>query len=449
MSYSNLYLRKNQRTLYILGILSLVSLVMGGLFFLRQFGQKNGWQKVAGIETLYVINRSPHGFEVVWSTNNPVKESQWVEVGTTKKDYPIISKLENVTTPYHAIITGLEPDTQYYFRVRIGEKTYILPSINYDEVRTPKEVKEKPISPAYGKVILPSTKPYMNGLLIYEIDGFYPLGIFTKQTGEWLLPLTGLIEKKSNTITTVSDATPVLIKLFSYPNGTIRTFIRETHPLKQAIIAGTSVHLAQTTQRKGESILGVATQNSILEESNISSIIYPKENALIPGNTPLIRGTAPAGKDALVLIQGSNKQYSYRTKANEKGEWLVQNPILLEPGRYTIVFTIKNGTGVSTIVKRTFTIIKSGEQVLGVATGSPTLVPTAPIVPTYASPTVIPTTISLPTSTPIISQYPSPTVIPTQLQSTAAPPVTGGGVTNYLFGALLFIVVGAGLVLAF
>jgi len=447
MAYSALYTKKNQKALIILGVISFLSLLIGSLFFIKQLGRQNGWQKTAGIDRLYVVNRSPHEFEVVWSTKNPVTEDQWVEAGSKKGTYLITGKTENNGGVYYAIITGLRQDTSYYFRVRIGTRTYVLPALVSEVIHTPKEVEEKPISPAYGKVLLPSLRPYADGLLIYEIDGYYPLAVFTKETGEWLLPLTGLIEKKSNSITPVVSSTPVSIRLFSYPEGVIRTTVDQTRPLKQAISAGTSVQLAQAGQEKGQektgSVLGVFSQNSAIQENSSPSIVYPKENALIPGNAPLIRGTAPVGKDVTVLIQAPTKQYSYRTKADEMGDWLIQYPLTLEPGRYSIVATVENNNNFPTILRRTFSIIKSGEQVLGVATGTPTLIPTAPIIPTYANPTTIPT---------IGSSYPTlipTTLLPTQMIPTATPPFTGGGISGFLFGALFCIVIGTGLVLAF
>jgi hypothetical protein len=437
--------RKGKKTLAILAGLSIFSLLVGAFVLINQVGRKNGWQKTDGINKLYVVNRSSHGFEVVWSTNSPPKEDQWVEVGTEKGAYfNTMSRMETVGGVYHATITGLKADTNYFFRIRKGIKTYILPSLVSDAIHTPKDVKEKPVSPAYGKVVLPSKRPYTNGLLIYEIDGFYPLAVFTKETGEWLLPLTGLIEKKNNTITSISDTAHVSIRLFSYPEGVTRTIVGQTRPLKQSMIAGVSIQLAQETQGNGL-VLGTTTQTSLPKLNEQSSIIYPKENALIPGNTPLIRGTAPAGKLITVLIQASTKQYSYRTKSDEKGDWLVQYPLVLEPGRYTIIATIENSARAPTLVRRGFSIIKSGEQVLGVATGTPTLIPTSPLVPTI-SPTSIPT--SMPITVPTTIQYPT-TVLPTRFIPTATPPVTGGGISGYLFGALFCIVVGAGLVLAF
>ena len=443
MSYSSLYLKKGNKTLIILGVISFFSVIVCLLYSLNQYGKKNGWQKTAGIDKAFVVNRSPHGFEVIWSTNITIKEDQWVEVGSVEGSYPLLSKAEKNGEVYRSVIIGLNPSSKYYFRIRVGEKTYILPSLLSAEVQTPKETIEKPISPAYGKVILPSTKPYANGLLIYEIDGYYPLAVFTKETGEWLVPLTGLIEKESNSIVSLSDKKPVSIKLFAYPSGNVKVTVGQTRPLRKAIIAGATSNIAQITQGKGEMVLGIYSQKSSMPDAISASIIYPKENAIIPGNAPLIRGTAPSGSDVTVLIQAVTKQYSYRTKSDEKGEWLIQQPLVLNPGKHSITATIKNSRGVSTMTRRTFTIIKSGEQVMGVATGSPTIAPTIFIAPTPIIPQ--PTTYN-----PQPTTRPLPTApIPTRFIPTATPPVTGGGMSGFLFGALFCIVIGTGLVLAF
>lgn len=448
MSYSNLYLRKGKKTLYILGLVSCISFFVGMFVFVMQLAKENGWQKTEGIDRLYIVNRSPHGFEVIWSTKKPVKEEQWIEVGTGKERYFIRGNVESYSGIYRGVVSGLQANTPYYFRIRCASKTYILPSLLSEKIVTPKEIQQKPISPAYGKVILPSSKPYENGLLIYEIDGYYPLATFTKETGEWLLPLTGLIEKKSNAISSVSDSLPTTIQLFAYPRGNFRTIVGQTRPLRQVMVAGNSSLFVQTTKTGDASVLGATTQSSTVQKGSTSSISYPKENAIIPGRAPLIRGIAPVGSDITILIQGGAKQYSYRTKADEKGDWLVQYSLTLDSGKYTITATFDGKNGKSTIARRSFTIIKSGEQVLGVATGTPTLVPT--IVPSL-QPTVSPTT-GVPTVAPTIAPtiIPSPTVIlPTRFVPTVTPPVTGGGMSLYLFGALFCIVIGAGLVIAF
>ena len=78
----------------------------------------------------------------------------------------------------------------------------------------------------------------------------------------------------------------------------------------------------------------------------------------------------------------------------------------MSAGYYIASVTSKDERGGKVTVQRNFTIAKSGEQVLGVATGEPTLVPTATIVPTVV-PTSSQTTV---TPTVALSITPSPTL---------------------------------------
>lgn len=399
---------------------------------------KNGWEKTQGIDRLQVFNITPHGFEVAWTTKAEVKDEQWVEWKNQKGNEEGKGSVEKIGDVYRSSILDLRPGNTYTYKVRVGTKTYVLSNLTSSLITLPVESKELPISPAYGKVLLPTGRPYANGLITYEIDGFFPIATFTKGTGEWLLPLTGLVDKKTLKIVPISDTFPVTIRLFSYPKGSIHTTVGQTRPLRQAITAGATLRVAMASNN--EVVLGANTNASVGKTPAQPSIVYPKERALIPGSRPLMRGTAIPGRDVLAYIQGPTKQYSYRTVADAKGEWLVQYPLPLEPGSYTFSISTVDKSDFALTLRRSFSIIKSGEQVLGTATGSPTLIPTSPIVPTY-SPTTVPTV------QPTSGVY--PTALPTVLAPTASQPISGGGITGFAYAAIFLIVVGAGLVLAF
>lgn len=440
MIYSRLYKRENKKVLYALACFAVTMVGLWLFLFIRDLGLKNGWEHIKGINRIQIVNVAPTGFEVVWSTEQIPQEAQWVEWKSKNGNAQGKVAAERIGDSYRSTIYGLEATKTYTFKVRTGSKTYILDNLAVSEVKLPKEAKELPISPAYGKVLLPSGKPYANGLVLYEVEGFYPVATLTKGTGEWLLPLTGLVKKQSVTIEPIGDTLPVTIRLFSYPKGSIRTTVGQTRPLRQSVIAGTTQTVASLNP-PNTAVLGATAEGAVVNSNEIlPSIIYPKERALIPGNKPLMRGVAIPGKDVLALIQGPTKQYSYRTTADSKGEWIIQYPLALESGAYTFSISTVDKKGFPLTLRRSFSIIKSGEQVLGDATGSPTLAPTVPV-PTYANPT------TSPTIRPTIATY--PTVVPTRFVPTATPPVTGGGMTTFAYVALFCIVVGAGLVLAF
>lgn len=440
MVYSRLYKRENKKVLYALMCFAITMVGLWLFLFIRDLGLKNGWERIKGISRLQIVNITPDSFEVIWATEQPPQEKQWVEWKSEKGKMQGMGEVERIGDSYRAVLRGLQPADTYTFKVRTGSKTYILDNLAVSQITLPKESKELPISPAYGKVLLPSGKPYANGLVLYEVEGFYPVATLTKGTGEWLLPLTGLVKRQGTMIASISDTMPVTIRIFSYPKGSIRTTVGQTRPLRQSVIAGTTQTVASLNPSSA-TVLGTAIDAATVNKNEITpSIIYPKEGSLIPGNKPLMRGVAIPGKDVLALIQGPTKQYSYRTTADTKGEWIIQYPLALESGAYTFSISTVDKNGFALTLRRLFSIIKSGEQVLGEATGSPTLAPTAPV-PTYAAPTVSPTV------RPTIISY--PTAVPTRFVPTSTPPVTGGGMTAFAYIALFCIVVGAGLVLAF
>jgi len=438
MIYSRLYKRENKRLLTILSGIGIFMLGLWLFLFIKDLGLKNGWEKTQGLTNLQVVNISSHGFDVVWATKDAAKEDQWVEWKSQQGNVEGKVVGEKMGDIYHSSIVGLQPGKTYTYKMRVGTKTYIQNNLAQTSVSLPAESKELPISPAYGKVLLPNGKPYSNGLLTYEIDGFFPIATFTKGTGEWLLPLTGLIEKKTLKIKPVSDAFQVTIRLFSYPKGSIHTTVGQTRPLRQAITAGATLRAEIVPNT--EVVLGANTTSGTGPSQFQPSIIYPKERAIVPGSRPLMRGLAIPGKDVLAYIQGPTKQYSYRAAADAKGEWLIQYPLPLEAGSYLFSISTVDKNGFPLTLRRSFSIIKSGEQVLGTATGSPTLIPTSSIVPTN-SPTIAPTL------QPTSGVY--PTAVPTLFIPTATPPITGGGMTGFAYAAVFCIVVGAGLVLAF
>ncbi len=451
MVYSKLFasprVNKNVR---VLGIAAVFSLVIGIALFVHHFIYVNGLNTIGSLKSIQIVNLASGGAGVVWEVKNNPTDTQWVEWGES------MNIMEHKSPPgagtgslKYISINGLEANKTYYVRVRSYAGAYTWEGKRALQLKTPKVSQAYPQTPAYGKVLYPSGKAYTNGIVFFEVEGYVPQVAFTKETGEWLVSLNGFVDKKTNTITSIKDNTKVTIRIPSSPETVIITTAKQIAPMSKVMVIGTSSTLfAQGVQN--ESVLG-ATTKTTQQESKQPSISYPKEGALIPGNTPLIKGTAVENKELNVLIQGPKKQYSYRVVADSNGDWLVQYPLALEPGRYVVSAATQDRSGFKLTLRRTFNIIKNGEQVLGEATGSPTLAPTAvpttPVIPTPTTGSVQPTialspTIVVPTVIPTV-------IVPTQFVPSPTPPRTGGEISGYIFTAAVCIVLGAGLVLVF
>lgn len=444
MVYSQFVTHKHSRISYYFIGIAIASFSIGLFTFLSSsFIKKN--ITLSGLNRVWITNVNSESVDIVW-VNESKKNSLLVwgndPKSLSKKSIP---EIYNGNT-YLARIQGVTGSHSVYFQIQSEEgEQFDFAGKKIWKVNMPNQViNNQPQTPAYGKVLFPSGKPYVNNLIVYEIEGFYPLATTTKQTGEWLIPLTSLVDKNTGEYRNPGDNQLVNI---SFPGSFLTklvTSLKETRPLSKVIIIGTTQTIAQEKDSDG-SILGVNSQNNNQIEKKQPSIVYPKENALIPGNKPLIRGTAQIGEILQILIQGNKKQYSYRTTVDEHGDWMVQYPISLEAGAYVISVVMKDQSGFPLTLRRTFTITKSGEQVLGEATGSPTVTLSPTPIPLPTQQVTLSPTIGFISATPI--PFIQPTSIPTTIIATPQPPQTGGGVFSFLFTAILCL--GAGIMLIF
>jgi len=432
MYYSRIIARHHNRTHFTSLIsIGIISVILALLLLGRQMGRVSGWQTDEAIQDIHVVNVTAHGFELVWTVTRASSEKQWVEWGTSKGDFSHTEMTEQSGLVYHATVAGLHPQTHYSYRLRRGSTTLTLHRQSVFELITPRETTGIPTTPAYGKLYTQHTQPVDNGFILYTVEGAYPLMAKTKQTGEWLIPLGVVIDKKQNIAVPIRDDQKVQIALMGSTGLLAEGTVGQTRPLARLLVEHTFVRLA-TGQANSQNVLGVETSTRT-GRSYIPQIIYPKNHALIPGAAPLIRGSGVPGKSVSVKIQGPKLQYGYQALVDEKGAWLVQYPLALPYGLYTITATTVDGTGAPISLSHEFTIIKSGEQVLGEATGSPTLIPTQTTVP------------SRPVSTPaevIPTAVPTEIFVPTISPTPAELLTTGGGMYSFVIAAFACIVVG-------
>lgn len=425
------------------------------MVYTRSLYMQQGWIQQEALRETVVANVTSTSFDVVWMDNSTENE-RWVEWGDKVNVYPNRLTPQKRGEIYIVTFTNLTPEKEYFFRIRAGVYTLIRGKETYFKVKTPKKSVERPVSPAYGKVITAAGKPLSGSVLFYEIENRFPLMTIIKPSGEWLVALTGVVSKKTNEASAVRDEEQVQLRIMGQDGVLARGRVTHTRPVVPMLQSSLFTRL----DGENTTAMGVLGESTVRSDTPITrpQIIYPKERGLVPGNTPLIRGVGIPGKEVSVLIKGPKLQYAYRAEISEKGDWIVQYPLALEVGTYTITATTVDASNFPLSLNRTFTIIKSGEQVLGDATGSPTLAPTT----TQPSPTLIalqPSPTGAPTPTisrsispsPILPTYAMPTLIPTA-QSAVLPtaiPNLGGGANMFGIAAVFLILVGGIFVLAF
>ena len=146
-------------------------------------------------------------------------------------------------------------------------------------------------------------------------------------------------------------------------------------------------------------VLGSAT--------NTVSLVLPPEGSALPTTLPLIQGTGVPGK-TISLIIGMTNPYGDSTLVGPDGMWNYTPKQSLAPGKQSVTMTTTTIQNKLVALTHTFTILKSGSQVLGDATPSGT--PTTTLTPT-------------PTPTPDLSA----SISATPIASLAAQPVPTSG----------------------
>lgn len=425
MAYSDFYLKRDKKIPTLLGILIACFV---GLFLLRLFTNtavpSKAEKKV--IRRVEIANVSSNQVAIYWQTDQKTigwimygeKESELNKLAYDERD---ISQNKMQYINHYITLKSLNENKTYFFKIVNDNKLEDNKNIPFT-FKTPQSVKDfKGRNPAYGKIIEANGTPLENAVILFSTSNSFSLATLTKATGEWLIPLNTVYDKGTyQLITPASNDKAIIEVLGENQTSKVITDLSKTSPLPQTIIIGQNFDFTST-----DNVLSATSSRNVETPNKKIDIIYPKENALIPGYSPLIKGVAVPNSEIIITVH-SNTVFSSRVKADNKGLWSLNLPSSLSPGDHTITIKTTDKEGNPVTVERKFIIAKDGEQVLGSATGEPTL--TEPQ--------------ETPTPTTQIYYTPTQSLTPTA-------PVSGGNINIPLVGALSFIIVGLGFMLVF
>jgi hypothetical protein len=450
--YSDLYIKPQQRPYPFLSIAAV--LVVGlavGVFFLQNLTTGTRASKKT-VERHELANVSSHQVGIFWKSHEP--DQGWIIYGSDEQNLNKIvlderdTSNNRISRGYHYILLkGLQPDTTYYYRIVSNNELISTPNgepfrfkttRDYSSVSAPK--------PAYGKVVLPNGEPAGDTFVFLRYKNSYPLVTLTKSSGEWLIPLQFGVERTTNNIIDILEQDRATLELFNDESKTtVTAVIRKLNPVPQTLILGKDYQFVEQEQ-----VLSASSRVVIIDNKDYPvTLQYPKENAVIPGVRALIKGTGVPGKKVMITIN-SRPPFQAETYVEKDATWMVTNSSAFTPGSYEVNVITEDKNGRKIGFERKFVLIKSGEQVLAVATGSATITPTT--VPTTA-PTVAPSptgTTALPTSVPTSIPIATPTTayVP-QTYVTTVPVAGSNDLPYYVLTGLGFVIIGAGLVLLF
>lgn len=419
MSYSDLFIKKEKK----IPIVFLLPPLLITIFFFNIFFNKSILPSRALSNfprQIKILKITENRAIIFWETGE--REISYLLFGESEKKINQIvlddrdSQSLKTKRFFHIVtLNNLKPNQENYFRIVTEKK--IFNNLN----GKPFTFKFEPnigrvftSLPLYGKVLGENTRMLPETILIFSINQ-EPVGITTgKSNGDWLVVLRRFNKSFNN-----DEIVTLEIYTEDKNKTVVRGKIKDFSPLTIPITFGKNYDL--TTVEKN-----VLSSSASKKNQDIFLIVYPKNKALIPGSRPIIKGWALPGKEVNVILK-SRPIFSFKTKADKNGQWQVNIDFDLLPGDYQLDANSLDDRGNKLEQTVAFKIIKSGEQVLGEATPSATLIPSPTI-----TPTIIPTI--FPTNTPIIS----PTIYKT------------GNFNSYLYGvlAIFFMLTGFFLIIA-
>lgn len=469
MFYSQLYFKKKAKIHFLLYLCAIIVLFSSLVTFFLKMPKKTAilQSKLVRFE---VVNLSSQQAGIYWETIE--KEETWLNLSSQDKKtesvyHEEVSESNSKSRKLHfVLLSSLTSNSTYSVSIENKKGIYVDSKNKKYVFKTPSPLT-RPVymNPLYGKVYQLNGEPSAGAFVLIYIKNAYPLFAVAKESGEWLIPLSSLISKQTGKYFDIDSNMEVDASFFSEENRTdITSTLKQLSLFSQSISIGKEYDLSEN----GKVLSAMTTQVNMGETTQPISILYPLENALIPGQKPLLKGKGIVDADIYAYIN-SRPQYSFRTKVNNEGFWMISPKEPLQPGNYVLSLNTKDEKGNRVNLMRHFIIAKNGEQVLGIATAEPTIVsPT--IRPSLLSPTSITPTISIPTpSTTIahpitVTQAPTviayahptltPTLAPTQVAGIYAtavptPPTTGQSNPLYFFVSFMLLVSGGLLLFLF
>jgi hypothetical protein len=447
---TQLYTKQQSSYVFLLGIFALCAAIISGHTFLSL--KNDSYAKSQELRRYNIGNVGAKKASIFFITEN--KNLVSIRYGTEAHKLTEIAldsretiKASDASYTHLMDLVNLKPDTKYYFVFVVGNSIIKTPTNEAFTFTTLKQDETmEQVTPIIGQV-LENNKKVSNAIIIITANGVsnYPIITTTKNNGDWL----AIVEKSYSNITkkmeTLEKNTSINIEVVTEnkTKSTLITTLDNAQSLPLILKTGTAQDLANVQIPQTATVLGSV-------KSSEFTIFYPKNNTIINSSKPLIKGKASANTPIHVSIN-SPTFYETTTIASEDGSWNIELSFPLQPGLY--ILYVKN-TITQEIITSTFTIAKSGEQVLAaestntaqplfnfgtsssssakLATPSATLVPTRTITLTPTPSLIIPT----PTAY-IVTPTPSQNVVIYKKE----PPVSGSGI-QVVIGSLLFIIIG-------
>lgn len=368
----------------ILGLLLFVALIVGSFYY---FQSKNVKTPTASIpDKVRISNIADNKFSVSWVSQEPTIGS--IEYGPVgeKLTTVVLDERDNENTrgsyvTHHITIGGLQPSTQYAFRILGGTKPN-----RFDNNGSPYTTSTGPVIGAtptsqnfYGNVQLPSKQPADGSIVYITLPGGATASTLVRESGNYAFTLSTIRKADSRSYITYDPAATIASLTIesgkqqstasvslanSAPVPTITLgqnadFLNKAEtPVVAEVQPMNSPSAAPTTTPETPSIFNVeplAADINVVSTGEVT-ILNPKEaGETLATLRPEFRGTGPAGTTLSIALTGQ-KAVSDTVKVATDKTWSWAPVIDLKVGTQKITVSYLNSDGKTEKIERTFIV---------------------------------------------------------------------------------------------
>lgn len=351
-------------------------------------------------KSVEITNVSDNTFTISWITQGPAtgaisvtNEKNKSQVVYDERDFA--GKLGSYLT-HSVTLRSAQSNTLYTVKILSNGKTFIDNDKPY-RIQTGSTLSgsTRGLEPAYGTVVTPNGQPAQGALVYLTVAGGQKMSTLVTASGSWIIPLNLLrTQDLTHFLPYEERMSEQLVVRFGNEESFATTDTLNDSPVPEMQLGKTYDFRRQQAQTdtliamNPTQVLGETVDSS---PNTKISIIKPATGATLTTTVPLIQGTGIPGNLVSITL-GITKPVGGTTTVAADGIWRYTPGTPLSPGGQSITITTNDEKKKPVAITHTFEILKSGTQVLGVATPSATpalpaggLTPTLGISPTPTS----------------------------------------------------------------
>jgi hypothetical protein len=381
-----------------------------------------------------VANIRDNTATIYWQTEEPTEG--YIMYGSSPQSiaHKIIDRRDISSNPTprrnHVVtLSNLTSNTDYYYNLYINDASVGQTAEIPFQFKTARYLKNPlNLDPIIGKIIENGGKVSSEAIVLIYIGSAHPLIAQAKEDGSFAISPCCIFDSATYEPVFPQNNDNVVVEIIDERGVTkkISTTFGDIDSVTSVIALNQDENTDATSDGVilGESDSAVLQMAEDVQKVGVIDIIFPKENALIPGTKPLIKGVGIPEQSVRVTLEPSGRIFETKIASNKV--WQFQPTFDLSAGKHTLELITQDEQGKKVTLSRAFYIEKSGESVLGDATPSASLTP-------VASPTA-----------QLITETPAPTdIVPTAIPSL---PQTGNNILPFGIASVLMVIIGAGMI---